>query len=111
MRAAHHYLRGRNSMEFNQRLNEYIEELQCSAKDLAESSGLSATVVSRYRSGERVPAVDSEQLKKLAAGIEDIANSKGMHELDRESVFQELSDALKGNDWNYELLLKHFNAI
>ena len=98
-------------MEFNQRLNDYIEELQCSAKDLAEASDLSATVVSRYRSGERVPAADSEQLKKLATGIANIAHSKGMHELDRESVLQELTDMLKGNDWNYDLLLKHFNAV
>lgn len=98
-------------MEFNQRLNEYIEELQCSAKDLAEASDLSPTVVSRYRSGERVPAADSEQLKKLASGIVDVAHSKGLYELDRESVLQELTDTLKGNDWNYELLLKHFNAV
>lgn len=98
-------------MKFNQRLNDYIEELQCSAKDLAEASDLSATVVSRYRSGERVPAADSEQLKKLATGIANIAHSKGMHELDRESVLQELTDMLKGNDWNYDLLLKHFNAV
>lgn len=98
-------------MKFNQRLNEYIEELQCSAKELAEASRLSATVVSRYRTGERVPAADSEQLQKLASGIVNVAQSKGKNELEKEIVFQELADTLKENDWNYDIFLKHFNAI
>ena len=98
-------------MKFNQRLNEYIEELQCSAKELAEASRLSATVVSRYRTGERVPAADSEQLQKLVSGIVNVAQSKGKNELEKEIVFQELADTLKENDWNYDIFLKHFNAI
>ena len=33
-----------------------MEELDCSSKELADSSGLSAATINRYRSGERQPA-------------------------------------------------------
>ena len=36
-----------------------MEELDYSAKELAESSGLSAATISRYRFGERIPDTES----------------------------------------------------
>lgn len=50
-------------MTFSQQLNQYMEQIRCSAKELAEASGLSAAVISRYRSGERIPAAESRQVK------------------------------------------------
>ena len=47
-------------MNFAKKLNEYIELLDCTAKELAETSGLSAATLSRYRTGSRLP--DSEHL-------------------------------------------------
>ena len=65
-------------MEFKDQLNKYMNELDCSAKTLAEVSTLSPTVVSRYRNGERVPSAGSEQIKK-----EDIITVLGCRELDK----------------------------
>ena len=42
-------------MTFSEQLNEYLSVLNCSAKELSQISGLSNSVISRYRSGERVP--------------------------------------------------------
>ena len=56
-------------MTFSELLNEYIERLGCTAKELSDSSGLSAAVISRYRTGDRAPAPDSEQVASLARGI------------------------------------------
>ena len=39
-------------MDFKKILDDYMKQLDCTAKDLAESSGLSAATISRYRSGE-----------------------------------------------------------
>ena len=39
-------------MNFKEVLNKYLKELNCSQKMLSESSGLSETVISRYKSGE-----------------------------------------------------------
>ena len=44
---------------------EYLKELNCSSKKLSNESGLSESVISRYRSGERTPVKNSEQLNKF----------------------------------------------
>lgn len=62
-------------MEFNDQLNAYIARLGCTARELAECSGLSAATVSRYRSGERMP--DRAQLAALCRGIAALAAQKG----------------------------------
>ena len=50
-------------MDFKDKLEEYIKQLNCTAKDLSDSSGLSAATISRYRSGERIPEADTENRK------------------------------------------------
>ncbi len=40
-------------MKFCNQLNEYIELLGCTAKELGSTADLSAATLSRYRSGER----------------------------------------------------------
>lgn len=72
-------------MTFQEQLNLYIEELSCSGRELAQNSGISETILSRYRKGERLPGADSDYLKKLAAGIALTAEQKGKKK-DQESV-------------------------
>ena len=55
-----HY--GRENMKFCDKLNEYIETLECTAKELSTLSGISTATVSRYRSGERLPDAESDTL-------------------------------------------------
>ena len=52
-------------MRFEEALNGYIHQIGITAKDLADASGLSTAVISRYRSGERTPAPDGEPLLNL----------------------------------------------
>lgn len=49
-------------MTFPELLNEYIRELNCTASELAEASGLTSASLSRYRNGQRMPEADT--LKK-----------------------------------------------
>ena len=60
-------------MEFNEKLNEYINNLSCTAKELCELSGLSAATLSRYRSGERVPEMNSDALWQLCCAIAQLS--------------------------------------
>lgn len=60
-------------MDFKEKLNEYIEQLGCTSKELAQASGLSAATISRYRSGDRLPQWDSENYNKLIAGLSGLA--------------------------------------
>ena len=63
-------------MDFKEKLNEYIEQLGCTSKELAQASGLSAATISRYRSGDRLPQWDSENYNKLIAGLSGLAQEK-----------------------------------
>lgn len=56
-------------MTFQEQLNLYIEELSCSGRELAQNSGISETILSRYRKGERLPGADSDYLKKRVCQV------------------------------------------
>ena len=51
-------------MEFKDKFNELLNKLNCTSRKLSVESGISESVISRYRSGERTPKSDSEQIKK-----------------------------------------------
>lgn len=97
-------------MDFKDKLNEYIARLGCTAKDLAESSNLSAATLSRYRSGERIP--DREQLASLIDGIIKLAEQKDAAGFSAESVEKELLALCSDTqDFDYEKLRSNFNTL
>ena len=88
-------------MTFSEQLNEYLVTLDCSAKELAKASGLSAAVISRYRSGERIPRSDSENLTQLCKGICALSNQKvssATDALTQATVREALASSLKQPD-------------
>ena len=84
-------------MSFKECLNEYIKQIQCTGKELAVSSGISETVISRYRKGERMPSADSEYLKKLSDGIIKIRNTVPQSQLLRNDRRHNLEHAFHVN--------------
>lgn len=98
-------------MRFYVMLNEYIDKLGCKAKDVSEKSGISAATLSRYRSGERLPDVNSEAFEKLCAAIAQIAKQKKCSDITEASVrkcFLEAEDFLSADT---EQLLKNFDTL
>ncbi|MDD6021369.1 MAG: helix-turn-helix domain-containing protein [Acutalibacteraceae bacterium] len=73
-------------MKFHEKLNEYIEQLGCRARDISELSGISAATLSRYRSGERLPDMNSEAFEKLCFAIAQIAKKNNSHDITKDSV-------------------------
>lgn len=73
-------------MKFSEQLNEYMEQINCSAKELSDASELSGSVISRYRSGEREPAADSEQLIKVCEGLAALAKTRDISDLTFEAL-------------------------
>lgn len=98
-------------MKFTDEINSYIEKLNCTAKELSEASGLSAAVISRYRTGEREPGSDSEQLQKLAYGIEKIAVIKGISNIAADEVFSVLKASLNEKNDDYKCFVSNFDAL
>ena len=66
-------------MTFQEKLNEYLDLLSCSTGALAEASGLSAAVISRYKNGNRKPAPGSEQLRKISDGLSSVGGRAAHH--------------------------------
>ncbi len=71
---------------FHEQLNQYLEELDCTAKELGEMSGLSSATLSRYRSGSRIPDVDTEAFNGICEAISRIAGQRGLETLTDENV-------------------------
>ena len=64
-------------MGFSDALQGYIDAIGCTAKELADASGISQSSLSRYLSGDRVPYPGSATLAKLARGIEALSGQRG----------------------------------
>ena len=94
-------------MKFNELLNKYLEEFNCSSKTLSELTNISPAVISRYRSGERTPAIDSKQLESIIKAIKQISNKKYKEEdIEKEfkSIFQKI-------DFDYDNFSKNLNEL
>ena len=89
------------SVSFVSTLNEYCTLLDCSSKDLAERSGISPSTLSRYRSGRRTPAYDGKSVRKLARGIAQIAQERGLEGVDEEHVTTDLLAGLNHSSTSF----------
>lgn len=98
-------------MTFNEKLTEYMDTLDCTAKMLSESSGLSAATLSRYRSGERIPDAGSENLSCLVKGIVQLAEEKGISNLTIQTVTDDFAPYVKSKNAGMENLQKNLDTL
>lgn len=98
-------------MKFSETLNNYIEQLDCKAKDICKKSGISAATLSRYRSGERLPDPNSEPLKRLCAAISEIARDKGIEGICVERVLEEFSNTEDFESLDTKQLFENFDML
>lgn len=98
-------------MTFQEKLAEYIEQLDCTAKMLSERSGLSTATISRYRSGDRVPEADSDNLANLVTGIVRIAGEKGLSEFTIQTVTDSFLPYVKSKNPDIDNLQKNLNTL
>ena len=97
-------------MTFNEQLNEYLRQLECSPKDLVITSGLTTSVISRYRRGDRTPTLKSKQLDQLADGLYKLSVMKKINTT-KEEIYITLSDTLNDISIDFEELSKNFNEL
>lgn len=98
-------------MKFYQLLTQYMNKLGCTGKEISELSGISSSVISRYKSGEREPAPNSETLVALAKALSTIANSKQIEDMSEEIVMSHFLDALLSNAEDYSNFINNFNNL
>ena len=76
-------------MEFCEKLNEYIINLSCTAKDICELSGISAATFSRYKNGKYIPEYGTQNFERLCSAITEVARQKNISNITCESVKNE----------------------
>ena len=97
-------------MTFNEQLNKYMEQFDCSSQDLVTASGLSSSVISRYRNGDRTPNVKSNQLEQLTVGLYKICCDKNIKK-EQSEIYNTLAHSLNDILISSEQLSKNFNEI
>lgn len=97
-------------MDFTEQLNNYINKIKCSSKELSNASGLSPTVISRYRNGNRTPSIRSKQLNSLVEGLQKLSLEKNIS-ISKEEIYQTLSKSLNDVHIDLEQLIKNFNEL
>ena len=95
-------------MKFNEILNKYLDELNCTSKTLSNVSGISNSVISRYRNGQRVPSCDSTQVVNIANTIEKISNGK----YNGKDVLKQFNNCINKEDsFDYSSFSKNLKEI
>ena len=99
-------------MTFKNKLNEYLNKINCSSKELSIKSNVSESVISRYRNGDRTPKIDSKQLNDISAAIERIIKEKNIEEYLNADIYFELSNTIKEIDtFNYDNFSNNLNEL
>ena len=92
-------------MSFGDKLNIYIDEIGCTAKELSDSSGISTSVISRYRNGERIPKLNSKQFNQLVLGLSILSNK------DINILKEDLEATLGKSSIDFNIFISNLNII
>ncbi len=98
-------------MSFKDCLNQYMAELECTARELSEASGVSPAVISRYRSGERSPGAESAQLAALAKGIAILSGHKGPSPFSEDEVYMAMLQSVTGIRIDYGAYMSNLHSL
>ena len=98
-------------MKFNEVLNKYLEELDCTARKLSIESGLTGSVICRYRSGERTPIKNSEQYEKLTTALYNIAKEKGKSKFTLDKIVNDFNSTFQNDDFDYTNFSNNLNTL
>ncbi|MDD5934332.1 MAG: helix-turn-helix transcriptional regulator, partial [Clostridiales bacterium] len=99
------------TMSFSNVINQYIEQIHCSSKELSEASGLSETSISRYRSGERIPDATGKQMMDLVKGLSSLAKKKKIAGFEEEVLLHKLQELIPTVDIEYNKVIDHLNLL
>ena len=98
-------------MTFKDTFNKLLKELNCTSRKLSINSGISESVISRYRSGERTPKKDSTQINKLINTLYNISHEQELKYTKEDIKNILLSTLQEDNSFDYETLSKNLNNL
>ena len=98
-------------MNFSEQLNHYIEFLNCTSKELSNTSKLSEGTLSRYRNGMRIPKYQSTQITDIAHGLFQIAQIKNI-DISETEITNKLNQSLGSSEAiDFEIFSAHLKQL
>ena len=94
---------------FKDVLNNYLNELKISSKELSLKSNISESVISRYKSGSRVP--NEEQILKLATAIYNISIIQNIDMYTKEIITETLLNSITKDVFDYDNFSENLNEL
>lgn len=92
------------TMDYKTLLNQHLEQLNISTKEISDYTGLSPSVISRYRHGERTPLIHSPQ---YVAIIDCLVH----YGLERAALQELYESVLLKDEITYQNFLKKFQIL
>lgn len=96
---------------FGDKLNEYMNLIDCSGKELSERSDISESVISRYRTGEKIPKRGSCDIEKLCLSLCELSKEKGGEYLQYQALLSELDGLALDNAVDCDNMQKKLSAL
>ena len=94
-------------MKFNEQLNAYLHLAGISQKELAKSAGLSEATISRFCSGKREPAYNSNELEDIARAL-----ATQMKEMSYTDIYETLRNSVEDMlRVDYDIFLENLNHL
>ena len=98
-------------MKFSEKLNAYMKQMDCTAREICTLSGISASTFSRYRNGERVPDLASEAFETLCQSLSQLAREKGISSITMDTVRNSFLHCEDFITTDKENLRRNFNTL
>lgn len=97
-------------MKFSEELNNYLNILDCSPKELSYASSLSPTIISRYLNDKRTPRLGSEYFDKIVGGLYKLSTQKNI-DLNKNEITDRLTKCITYTDIDYDSFIVNFNTL
>lgn len=96
-------------MTFSEQINNYMDLIGCTGKELAEAAGISTGAVSLYRSGQRKPSAGSQQMKQIIQALIDLSEEHGLSL--REQITEDFAALDSPLTVSYDLFFSNMNLM
>ena len=97
-------------MNFSDVINNYIDKLECSSKEICKASNLAPALISRYLNNKRTPKIDSKYFNQLVDGIYKLSIEKNLN-ISKKSIYDNLKNSILESTIDYNTFVDNFNTI